>query len=324
MSDDGEAEFSEACRIEHRENFDRFAARLEKWRSWMTQDDHHAISKQVYEMMWSDAQFRLINETWHTPNEEHSAFNGMLGEALVRGFFATQIIAIRGLIDKSNNVISLPRILTDMRDNAALFSREAYVCAGGYPYDYALAKVADQKASAARYSGIGATWRRAEPREQYQVSERAHKRFDILADVLSDARNRSDSVPASVFQGLIDRLEVCGARQIVKAAHKFYLHPADANSRRSVRPQEMEIVLEKLDHIHRTIVHISEFIYTWLLGEGTLGNVVPTANFDVLNKMHLPFIGLDRVDELNEWWDKHCIERDNWLNGAEQLAPTRA
>lgn len=58
-------------------------------------------------------------------------------EALIGGYVATQVLAIRLLVDnRGEDVISLRKLLKDVRSNYVLFTRENYVCFDGLPYDY--------------------------------------------------------------------------------------------------------------------------------------------------------------------------------------------
>jgi hypothetical protein len=60
-----------------------------------------------------------------------------LAEALFDGHVATQVLAIRRLMDDRNtDIISLRRLVKDLRHSWTLFTRENYVCFDGLPYDY--------------------------------------------------------------------------------------------------------------------------------------------------------------------------------------------
>lgn len=62
--------------------------------------------------------------------------NSLIAEKLINGHVATQVLAIRRLMDRTKNTISLRRLLTDIRSNYALFTRKNYICHDGLPCDY--------------------------------------------------------------------------------------------------------------------------------------------------------------------------------------------
>jgi hypothetical protein len=106
------------------------------WLTWIDTDEHHAIWTTISSMMWRDVSFRTLAE--FAVKDENSLTNTLLGEALIDGHVATQVLAIRRLMDDRNSdIISLHRLVKDLRRNWDLFNRENYVCFDGLPYDYA-------------------------------------------------------------------------------------------------------------------------------------------------------------------------------------------
>jgi hypothetical protein len=70
-------------------------------------------------------------------DEANALNNHLMIEALLNGHVATQVLAIRRLFDDGNNdIISLRRLVKDLKRNFNLFTRENYVCFDGLPYDY--------------------------------------------------------------------------------------------------------------------------------------------------------------------------------------------
>jgi hypothetical protein len=61
----------------------------------------------------------------------------LLVQALIDGHVATQVLAIRSLVDNGNSdIISLGRLVKDIRCNFHLPTRANSVCFDGLPYDY--------------------------------------------------------------------------------------------------------------------------------------------------------------------------------------------
>jgi hypothetical protein len=120
---------------ERRSALRRFRERRRLWLSWLHTDEVHTIWPTLHTMMWTDVAFRTL--TAFMSNEENALNNPLIEEALVKGHPATQVLAIRRLVeDSSKDRISLRTLLKDLRRHRNLFTRENYVCCDGTPYDY--------------------------------------------------------------------------------------------------------------------------------------------------------------------------------------------
>ena len=120
---------------ERRSALRRFRERRRLWLSWLHTDEVHTIWPTLHTMMWTDVAFRTL--TAFMSNEENALNNPLIEEALVKGHLATQVLAIRRLVeDSSKDRISLRTLLKDLRRHRNLFTRENYVCCDGTPYDY--------------------------------------------------------------------------------------------------------------------------------------------------------------------------------------------
>jgi hypothetical protein len=122
--------------LERRGALQSYRDKRRLWLSWIDTDEHHAIWRVLSSMVWTDVSFKMLSQ--FATNDENNALNNtLLGQALIDGHVATQILAIRRLMDDRNSdIISLRRIAKDLRHNFHLFTRENYVCFDGLPYDY--------------------------------------------------------------------------------------------------------------------------------------------------------------------------------------------
>jgi hypothetical protein len=163
------------------------------WLSWIDTDEHHAIWKVLSSMVWTDVSFKVL--THLAINDQNSALNNsLLREALIDGQVATQLLAIRRLMDDSSgDIISLRRLVKALRRNFALFTRENYVCFDGLPYDYEAA----QRKEMMERAGKGFFWGETSGPGAHGTSRMAHEQFDKLAGIDPAKRNREDRLPAS-------------------------------------------------------------------------------------------------------------------------------
>jgi hypothetical protein len=100
------------------------------WLSWLDTDEHHAIWTTLHSMVWTEVAFKTLAGI-ATDNDENALNNPLVSEALLSGHVANQVLAIRRLMENTQkDRISLRRLLTDLRRNFNLFTRENYVCFG--------------------------------------------------------------------------------------------------------------------------------------------------------------------------------------------------
>jgi hypothetical protein len=167
------------------------------WLTWIDTDEHHAIWTTISSMVWTDVSFRTLAE-FAVKDENSGLTNTLLGEALIDGHVATQVLAIRRLMDDRNSdIISLRRLVKDLRRNWDLFNRENYVCFDGLPYDYAA--VEQREMMKMVQSMKRPIWVETTGPGGYSASRMAHEQFDRLAGIDPGSRNRADRLPVSLL-----------------------------------------------------------------------------------------------------------------------------
>jgi hypothetical protein len=103
----------EKCDVpaERRAAVESFRAKRLNWVSWLDDDEHHAIWTTLSDMVWSDVSFRVLAQL-ATDNEETCLSNRLIAEQIINGHVATQVLAIRRLMDEGRN-ISLRRLIKE-------------------------------------------------------------------------------------------------------------------------------------------------------------------------------------------------------------------
>src|SRR5437764_14004923 len=85
------------------------------WLSWISTDEHHAIWTVLSSIVWTDVAFKTFT-SFAVGDEANALNNHLLAEALLGGHVATQVLAIRRLVEDTNkDIISLRRLVKDMR-----------------------------------------------------------------------------------------------------------------------------------------------------------------------------------------------------------------
>jgi hypothetical protein len=217
------------CHVTDRRALESYRAKRATWLSWINADEHHTIWDVLSGMVWTDVSFRSLAQ--FAIDDENSAFgNTLLTEALVGGHVATQVLAIRRLVDnRGDDVISLRKLIKDIRSNFDLFTRENYVCFDGLPYD---CEAVQQKDMPNRV-GKGFFWGATEGPEAYGTSQIGHEQFDKLAGVDPAGRSRADRLPPSLLNTIEKWVEDSGADELAKWSHVYLAH-AGGPTRRDI------------------------------------------------------------------------------------------
>ena len=225
------------------------------WLSWIDTDEHHAIWQVLSSMVWTDASFKVLTH-FATNDESNALSNTLLGQALIDGHVATQVLAIRRLMDAGNSdIISLRRLVKDIRRNFALFTRENYVCFDGLPYDY---EAVQQKEMMERV-GTGAFWGQTSGPGAHGTSRMAHEQFDRLAGIHPEDRYREDRLPTSLVTTIERWLDDSGGDELAKWSHAYLAHAGGPELRKRIA--DLMVTANKItDAIKRRLPYWREFL----------------------------------------------------------------
>ena len=115
------------CDVMDTERLKQYRVKRNEWLHLLDGDQEHALWKQIALMFWSDAVFRLINESRRLAEEgkyRSASRNGTLASLIDQGYFAIQTLSIRKMLEKGkerkHQVISLRRLLDDVKHNICL------------------------------------------------------------------------------------------------------------------------------------------------------------------------------------------------------------
>lgn len=265
--------------------------------------------------MWDDAVFRLLNEArrFATKEQPTSAVAPTLASMLDQGFVATQILAVSRLVDKRKDVISLRRLLDDIEAHRHLVTREMFVCHDGLPYNAAAAERAFWAKAPRPTTGVVTMFLPTEGPEAFDTAERGHRAFDALSEKAPADRSRTDTIQPAMFDGIRALLEDQTVTSLVELRHKFVAHAADELSRRRAGIERFGVTLNGLEAAQRSLVQAAQRIELDLLWGSSRG-VVPVPQHDHLRYLDLPFAPADRLQELRDWWQRHCEAREEWTS----------
>jgi hypothetical protein len=297
---------------ERRSALESYRAKRLLWLSWIDRDDHHAIWGVLSSMVWTDVSFRVLEH--FAVNDESNALNNfLLAEALLEGHVATQILAIRRLMDDRNeDIISLRRLLKDLKRNFALFTRENYVCFDGLPYDYEAVLQSELIA----HAGGGALWGETTGPGAHGTSGMAHEQFDQLTGIKPANRSREDRLPVSLLAKIERWTNESGADELAKWSHAYLAHAGGPEARKRIA--DLTVTRNKITDAIRPLARATEAISAWLLfAGGRSGSLMPVAQFNQFENLDKPIVQAGRDVDARALWDQLSHERDRYLDGVD-------
>ena len=263
-------------------------------------------------MVWTDVSFKVL--TNFAVNDENNALNNsLLGEALIDGNVATQVLAIRRLMDDGNSdIISLRRLVKDMKRNFALFTRENYVCFDGLPYDYEAVQLKEMMERA----GKGAFWGETTGPGAHSTSRMAHEQFDKLAGIDPAKRSREDRLPLSLMTTIEKWLVESGADELAKWSHAYLAHAGGPESRKRI--SDLRVTANKITDAIKALARVTEAISAWLLfAGGRTSALMPVAQFNPFERLNTPVMPPGGEDDADKLWDQLSDERNSYLDGVD-------
>ncbi|MCI1271655.1 MAG: hypothetical protein LKM31_10860 [Sphingobium sp.] len=315
------------CDVEDRDALVRFRARSESWSELLRGDPAHSISSQFNDMLWQDAAWRMANEARRYAQEDgpNASVAPILGAMLDRGYVAGQVIAIGRLLEKSNprqpqrGVVSLRRIVDEIRADRDLFTREIFVCQDGLPYDWESARERDVATWMTKHDpneGAQMQWLPTQGPDAWMTAKQQHELFDILSGTGSQVRTRTDDLGDAVLDGLDSVLGDQVFTDLLALRNKTIAHAADTFSRAQAAGLRQGLNLEEFARAHYLLLGVLQAVSACLLYGEWRGSAVPVPQHDQFAHLESAFVPEGRMKELRAYWRQHCDERDGWLSTA--------
>lgn len=311
------------CDVVNKEKLARYREHWRKWMSWYehTPEEPHSIESQIHRMLFNDLTYRASASVRESVAGDIpiSARNPTLAYLIDQGYVLSQILAIQRLLDDRPDVISVRRLLKDVRKNRAVITREAYVSGDGLPYDYnSWTGAVPQTDPEVQMWGLNAPGL-----AQYAISKQLHERFDALSGKQEDQRSRDDMILESIFETLMGWISVPSANEIGRIRHKFVAHSADALSRGLL--QFAGVKFSQIDELQRAIVRVERALSDFVLSIRVSRDVVPIKPLGIFSGFDLPYAPPEAQNSMHKRWDELEGERNSWKHGVwEELTDANA
>ena len=266
--------------IETGQNLQAYERCLQKWRRWLRDDPHHALWPQIYSMLLADMTFRAIAAVADA-DPKSALHSPILMRAIVTGYASDQALSVRRLVDMTKGVISLRKLVGDLRNNLSLMTRENFVCAGGHTYD---------------------------------GNPMGHLRFDRLTGIDEAKRRRDDRIPRRLIIKLDGWLDTEEINAVKEWSNARVAHTLDLTAR-SVDPATLTPTAKTVAMAQRRIVRTAEAVSAYLLGDPAHLAIVPVFQYSQFHRFEMLLSNPDAMKSAHEHWHAMAEERDQWTAG---------
>lgn len=302
----------EACEVEKKANLERYRQHWLKWMSWHEHrpDEPNSIESQINLMIFNDITYRSVVSARGSSTGDFpvSSTNPTLAYLADQGYLLFQVLAIQKLLDRRPNVISIRRLLTDVRKNRDVITREVFVSGDGHPYDYNSWAMMPEWQD----DPLTRTWGLGSPHlGKYMVSKQLHETFDILSGKDPAQRGREDTIRQSVFKTLNSWIDTESAREIESIRNNFIAHSADAITRNR-SPQSSGVRFSQIDELQRAIVRVERALADHILSIRVARSVAPIQPLGIFSSLDLPYAAPEAKKAMYKRWDDLAADRNSW------------
>jgi hypothetical protein len=313
VHEEGDPPAVEKCDVSDFNRLAEYRQKRDEWLGWYSfrKDDPNNIEGQIIGMVFLDLSYRLLAKPRGDMGQgpDIAARSGILAHMLDQGYVATQVLAIRRLLDGRSDVYSIRRLLGDIKKNSSLITREIFVAYDGTPFD-------------------PEGWQSLPPSVEAQIfgidapgffrfvrSAERHKMFDKLSGTATASRNRQDLIRTEVFEKLESWLNSAEPEKLVTLSHKFFAHAADLASRNTLGYSGVS--LSDIEAAQKAIVSVERAITDDILFVGISRDVVAMTPLGFLQGLDAAYAPKEVLVEMDAHWDELAKDRNKWRNAYE-------
>lgn len=317
----------EACDVSDRDKLAAYRGKLEQWSEFFEADRGASLAGQFGDMMWFDIAWRSANHARQFADKDGSKASvaPLIAMMLDRGYLSGQVIAITRLLERppanqpKKGVISLPRVVDEMRAARELITRENFVCHDALPYDYEALQAAELELIAAELAAnpdkVMRTNLSLSGPEGFDQARMEHELFDQLSGVAPDKRERGDLITKAFFDRLDELLADPLLIEIKALRNKSIAHAADAFSRAQVTGLRTGLSLQDFDRAHYLLFAVFQTLSVVLFGKWR-ASPVPVPQQNMFEHLTEPFVAEQRLADMQSFWQAHIGEREDWMSRA--------
>ena len=278
-----------------------YLSKRSKWLSWYETGagESNSLQDQWFTMLLSEMSFRVARD--EGANDPTSALNvPVVAHLLSEGYFSSQVLATRRLLDRRKDVVSLRRLINDIRENRDLLTREVYVSFDDTPYAPELPGL--------EFPGLQPP---DSPFSEWNRSRIRHERFDKLSKIPAENRVRGDKIGESAVSKLDQWIDSSGASKLVTLSHKYLAHAAEQSSMSAAIPKGLSFA--EVEGVQKAIVQSMRVVYDIIFSSGIYSEVVPMVPLGFFGQVWDGACLIQSTARMNTQWDEMAEERNEWV-----------
>lgn len=247
-------------------------------------DDPNSVRYQLIDLTYNDTIYRCFNEGLRLDTDNPKRPKAIVS-LIHETFFASQLLAVRRLLDRGEDVHSLRKIFDIVNANRSLYSREGFIFA-----------------KQERISRNSSSWR------QEAEKDFMHKLYDSVSNKRPDTRNDEDGLWMPHLEAIGKFLDKPSL--IHKYTDSFIAHAIKGKKHRlSVKDLE-KVNLGNLQRLYQTISWLC-YTLSRYIGELILFEV-PTVTFDQFEGWSGSFYAGSHDRHLTNYWNKRTSLVRSW------------
>lgn len=301
------------CDVENKQKLDAFRQKRKQWVEWL----NGPLRNDITGLATDDCLYWTFNEARRLNLENPTdgiGINGHFSSFIDRAFTTLQLTRIRRLLDRGSSHCSLRKLVTNIKNNLDLITRENFVSYDGLPYDYESVKAKFfGENSVALESGEPpqSVWMATEGPANWHGSRLLHEKFDALSG--KTTRSRHDLIKKRLLVDLENRLNDC--KKLTDFISENFSHLPHPINGRDSREIPANITYEKVHEALKILCEVITIVDGPLLWESS-SNLVAEPQDDLFKYWDKPWVKSDWMSDLGDFRSKRIEEIEKWAKFA--------
>ncbi len=270
----------------------------------------HSVWGQLWKMIYSDLNSRTIGSITDSA-PDCPLNNPMVRRLVTEGYAPLQALGIRRLWSERKDDISVRRIILDMKQNIAVFTRENYLAWSGLPYN--IPRLSDEELSRIPVNPLpGSAF--VSPDSPLMIlmrTSQAHDQFDRLSKTSPESRKASDHIPKRLFEILENHIQSSGIDKVIGWSHQYVAHAGDPD-----HPawKDLNPTWSDIESSQRALAQAAQIVSGMVLNGPASAQLVPTAQYDRFEYLE-NVVDRETLQKAHEKRAELEDDRNSWIMG---------
>ena len=267
------------CDVKDKKSLVEYRKCISRWHNWMF-EPCVGIWDQANAMIFHESVFRLFTKVRRNQSNKNEV-NWLFAHSYEYCFYYNQLALIRRLAcNGRKDVISLKRVIGDIKKNQHLLTRENYVSHNGMAFN----NFTDMQSS------------------------KSHNQFDRMSNI-SGIRKRDDLIPMQFLNKISGLMGHCSS--VEEIINQHIAHTSELHfDKKTDKPVAFIMSLDKLSKCCKEICQTTSFICSNILN--IRKSLIPKYLGVPSEGLDKPFASVESLPELDRLWRNHENKLNKW------------